>query len=985
MPQAEDSHVIVALTRHTFHAMRVAGDTVEAAGDCLVENKSALEGVLDAVAPAWRTEVVSASAAVWPDDAAWHLSTDTEAMLDRTGEALRAIAAAIQGDFSGTLAYAACGAGDGGAVTPEGTDPWVLASAPGDSLSRVTASLGQLKIVSDGVGPAAFPAIAAISAALREAGTGSVALWDIGTHQSQLVLVTGRGVEGAVTCDIGMGAIFEAIQQALRLKFRGAGERLFFNETYDFTEPGPKVAAALGPRLKAALGELSAAGDAPQLACIGITSKQGWFPRELAAAAGTSPWEPPAAKVAECLGLKVADSAGASISTASLGLLGQASLLARTSEAWQPPWTTAEIVAEEPPAAPAPVAEPQPAAEPAPRPAPAPARSKPSLSGDPGSSPFPQKAATRPPVAPKPAAASPGVTFTPTPTPAPAAARPPATTRPPVPMARPPAHQPHEAPAPSFPQPAFPAPGSSGPSFPAPAGSGPSFPAPGGSGQAFPSPGGAPPAAAVTAHSFPKPGTPFPVPDAGQALPLPPEPSAEAPAPALPGKPVPAVTALPFEAAKLRPAVPLAPAEAPPEEAQPPKSKVGFYVGIGVAAALVFAGIAVVVDAHLEKIKAYDLEQQEALAHHVAEQRIKEAEESAKEQEERHHKELETAIEITRKQTEEATRRQVLAEVEAERLAKLPGTMLLATAPAGASVSIDGAAPLVSPVKLDSIAPGPHRIRITMAAREPVEMTADIKGSKTTDLGTVTLESSLGVLDLSSTPVGLEYAIRASDDPGGKPVRSGRTPATVDDLPHGAYVVTFSRPGCRDHVEKSAVEKGGHSTVSTTYLDGSLELTSDPSGAWVDKDGTRLGTTPLTLHDLTPKKAEFELTLPGYDPTPVICEIPEGKTLKVEAQLLRRDRIFKASEVKTMPVSVDSPQPSLSAAQRRMSAEIVLSLVVRQDGTVFGVEVKSATDDDIARRCKAAVEGWRYQPATAPDGRPVDARIDVSFRFPSQG
>jgi hypothetical protein len=49
-------------------------------------------------------------------------------------------------------------------------------------------------------------------------------------------------------------------------------------------------------------------------------------------------------------------------------------------------------------------------------------------------------------------------------------------------------------------------------------------------------------------------------------------------------------------------------------------------------------------------------------------------------------------------------------------------------------------------------------------------MTADIKGSKTTDLGTVTLESSLGVLDLSSSPDGLEYAVRASDDPGGKPV-----------------------------------------------------------------------------------------------------------------------------------------------------------------------------------------------------------------------
>ena len=36
-------------------------------------------------------------------------------------------------------------------------------------------------------------------------------------------------------------------------------------------------------------------------------------------------------------------------------------------------------------------------------------------------------------------------------------------------------------------------------------------------------------------------------------------------------------------------------------------------------------------------------------------------------------------------------------------------------------------------------------------------------------------------------------------------------------------------------------------------------------------------------------------------------------------------------------------------------------------------------------RCKAAVEGWRYDPATAPDGRTVDTRIEVPFKFAPQG
>jgi TonB family protein len=446
----------------------------------------------------------------------------------------------------------------------------------------------------------------------------------------------------------------------------------------------------------------------------------------------------------------------------------------------------------------------------------------------------------------------------------------------------------------------------------------------------------------------------------------------------------PTVTALPFEAVKPKLGTQTAATQPAPAEEAPPKSRVGFYIGVGVAAALIFAVIAVVLDARMEKAKAYDLEQQEALAHHVAEQRLKEAEQSAKEELERSRKELETAIEITKKQTEAETRRKLLAEIEAERLAKAPGAIVLSTVPSGAQVSIDGAAPVTSPVRQDGIAPGAHHIRVTLDGHDPVELAADVKGSKTTDLGTVTLPTALGELDLTSSPDDLEYAVRRDDDPQGKPLRTGRTPAEIADLPHGNYTVTFMRPGCRDHVEKAEVAKGSKTPVGTRYLDGSLELASDPSGAWVDKEGTRLGTTPLILHDLTPKTANFELTLPGYDPTPVSCEIPEGQTLKLDAKLLRRDRVFTPAEVKTQPTSYESPQPSLSATQRRAGGTVTLSLIVRQDGSVSDVAVVKASDDDIARRCKAALEAWKYHPATAPDDRQVDARIEVSFKFMAQ-
>jgi TonB family protein len=477
-------------------------------------------------------------------------------------------------------------------------------------------------------------------------------------------------------------------------------------------------------------------------------------------------------------------------------------------------------------------------------------------------------------------------------------------------------------------------------------------------------------------------------PDVLHSAPPPPDPSApsfplpgSAPTAAPVRKPPPvmaipkaAVTSLPFEAAE----VTVLP---PQDEKEMTKSRLGFYVAVVAGAALVFAAIAVVVDARMEKMKEQDRAQEEAKAHHLAEVQLERAEHLAKVKEAQSRQEVQTAIVQTQKTTEEATRKSLLAEMEAKRIADLPGGLSLATSPAGASVSIDGKPPIASPLVLTGLSPGPHRIRIVLARHDPVELTTEIKASKTSDLGTITLESALGVLAVTSSPDDLEFAVRPAANPSGAPLRTGRTPASLEGIPRGDYLVTYARPGCRDHVEKASVRKGAKGAVDTKYLDGSLELTSDPSGAWVDKDGIRLGSTPLVLHDLTPKEAFFQLTLPGYDPTPVSCAIPEGQTIKMNAQLLRRDRVFTVGEVKSLPSSYISPPPELTAAERKTDAEVTVSLIVQRDGTVVDVKVEKATDDDIGRRCANAVSRWKFHPGTASDDRTVDVQLEVPFRF----
>ncbi len=1001
MANAEDTQVVVELTHHSLHALRATGGTIEAGGECLLENKPGIEALLTSVAPAWKEEGVQALAAIWPDSVGWHLSTDTEAMLDRSTDSLCGIAAKILKDYKTSMALATANAGDGGEVTQDGMDKYVLAFSQEPSMARISGTLEELKIASGDPSPAAFAHLGAIADSLAAAGgKGSVVLWDLGTSRSHLLLVTAKGVQAVVPSELGLEAIFEAVQSALRLKFRGAGERLFFNENYDFTDAGPKIGGIVGGKLKASLGNLPTLRDGPPaLTCLGLTGKQGWFAREVAAAAGLAPLAIDLSTVAKAMGASFKDSATqAAFSVTSLGILARL----RGQRAWNPPWEGAEPPAEDTlPAserepAPEPVPEPEPESEPEPapraqtRPPVPPVRAKPSISLSSDSTPSiplpagPAGPKMRPPAPPRSTtppmpvssglppppsfgAAPPPPSFgAPPPAPAASAPPPPSFAAPPPAPAQPPAPTLKVRTAPLTPPkpPSFSNPGFVLHEDPISTGE-PGFPAPPGAQQAPPAPG-------------------FPAPQAAPPPALPPSPVAlPRIAPVGTTPPHGPVTSLPFEAAKLKPGVSLTTPPFPMAE-QEPRSKAGLYIGIACAAALLFATLAVVLEERNEKIKAADQAQAAELAQKQAEQLLKEAEKAKEEADDNHRKELEIAIKITKEQVEADTRRQILAELETERLTKLPGTLVITTEPAGASVSIDGAAPLLSPVKAEGVAKGPHHIKVTLAGHDPVALDAEVRAGKTTEVPLVTLQQSYGSVSLSSSPDNLEYSIRPSGNLLAKPVATGRTPASVN-LDHGDYTVTISRPGCRDHVQNLTVEKGEKYTLSTKYLDGSLELTSDPSGAQVYKDGSFLGTTPLALHDLSPRQADFNLTLPGYDPTPVSCQIPEGDTLKLEAQLLRKDRVFKASEAKDAPQSIDAPAPVLSAEQRKLGADLVLSLVVRTDGAVSDVEVVKTTDDDIARRCKAAVEKWRYRPGTAPDGRTVNVRIEVPFSFPASG
>ena len=81
---------------------------------------------------------------------------------------------------------------------------------------------------------------------------------------------------------------------------------------------------------------------------------------------------------------------------------------------------------------------------------------------------------------------------------------------------------------------------------------------------------------------------------------------------------------------------------------------------------------------------------------------------------------LDQAVATARQQAAEQERQRISVQLELERIARLPGTVVIATSPAGASVSIDGASPQVSPATIKELSPGSHSVHVELANYEPL-------------------------------------------------------------------------------------------------------------------------------------------------------------------------------------------------------------------------------------------------------------------------
>ncbi len=763
--------------------------------------------------------------------------------------------------------------------------------------------------------------IGGIVASLKTAPVGTAVLvCDVSELRTHLVLLTSQGVVGLATAPVGFDTLAEATQTALGLKFRGSAARLMFNESYDFSDAAVKIVEPLANGLKTVFPSLGAIAPS-HLVCSGILIKQAWLSQQLATALGLKNYAPDTTAWAKSVGVTI--ESGASAESASPNVLAALSALsaydARNPGATSP-W---HVALTDTPVAPAPIV--------------------PAILFE-----DPPPAVIKPVAAPAPVVKAPEI---------PAIKAEPAKVTPPAAKVEPPKPTPTPAAKPEPAKPVTPAPKPAVVITPPPAKPADNKAAPvpvKGNVKPTPAPTPAPakqpaPSSALKTPAKPEPGKPNTPPIAVPS-------SAKAP-----GKPV---TAAPF----------------------PAKKSNNMPIIIGVVVLLLAAVIYFVIDNNKKSAEADRIaKESKAREEQVAQEAKAREEKLAKETKAREDQMAkERADEAARKEKEKQEAMAQASQATQAQLLNARGGLIVVTEPAGANITVGELAPVVSPYNRKDLRLGTYSIVITLPGYDTETRSVEIKPNETVDLGTLKLNRQAGSLELSSSPQGQTFEVRPEGTifVSANEIRTGKTPFTIKDLPIGKYKVTISRAGWPNFVETHTVVRGGSYKSNAVFPNGTVNITSEPSGASVSKDGKVLGVTPLTLSDFPVGEASFTLSSNLMEDMVLTGLVEGGKNLALNATLLPTDRIMKPSELDIRPTAMGEPaSPDISQLDISNPITVTITMTINRDGTPEDIKVDGANAiPGLNRACIVAASKWRFKPGMIK-GQPVRTTVRLPFRI----
>ncbi|MDQ1405922.1 MAG: periplasmic protein TonB [Acidobacteriaceae bacterium] len=83
----------------------------------------------------------------------------------------------------------------------------------------------------------------------------------------------------------------------------------------------------------------------------------------------------------------------------------------------------------------------------------------------------------------------------------------------------------------------------------------------------------------------------------------------------------------------------------------------------------------------------------------------------------------------------------------------------------------------------------------------------------------------------------------------------------------------------------------------------------------------------------------------------------------------------------TSPQRIYCPQPEYPQKTRKVKIEgtVLLDVTVTTDGQIANPVVLKGPDADLNNKALESVRNWKMKPASGPDGKPVDCRVQVEI------
>ncbi|MFO7534342.1 MAG: PEGA domain-containing protein [Kiritimatiellia bacterium] len=207
------------------------------------------------------------------------------------------------------------------------------------------------------------------------------------------------------------------------------------------------------------------------------------------------------------------------------------------------------------------------------------------------------------------------------------------------------------------------------------------------------------------------------------------------------------------------------------------------------------------------------------------------------------------------------------------------GQIRVETAPPGASVTCNGAAPRISPATFENLPAGSFTLIARQEGFRDARQAVTLMPGQKTEIA-LKLEPLLGLVLVQSAPAAADVTVDGA--------YRGKSPLLIPDFPLGTHRLKFSLPGFEEKAIELTVKDR---TPLKTFVDlasktARLTISSEPAGAAVYIDNAPRGATPCEVETAADTNSRVELKLEGFAPFAETITLQAGGKYPIEARLV---------------------------------------------------------------------------------------------------